>query len=257
MEAEAADRSKPASSPRPRESALAWHDLRGWIAQIEQHGELARIAARVDPDEEIGAVTLLASRQDRSPALMFESLQDDATGSRILINMLGASRERYALAVGLDPSASTPEMIQATRSLMTDPIPPVTIAKERAPVNEVVLTGGDIDLTRFPVPNSGPATAARSSERATSRSRPRPKPAGSTSAAIGRCCRAGTALGFIVLPASTVSSTARLGGPAANRARWSRPTASIPCCSCWRPRVSAPTNPSSMSRAASWAARSS
>jgi UbiD family decarboxylase len=149
MEAEAADRSKP--SPRQRESALPWRDLRGWIAQIEQHGELARIAASVDPDEEIGAVTLLASRQDKSPALIFESLQDDTTGSRILINMLGASRERYALAVGLDPSASTPEMIQATRSLMTGPLQPVTIAKERAPVNEVVLTGSDIDLTKFPV----------------------------------------------------------------------------------------------------------
>jgi UbiD family decarboxylase len=151
MEAEPADRSKTASLQQ-RDSALSWYDLRGWIAQIEQHGELARIAASVDPDEEIGAVTLLASRQDKSPALIFESLKGDTTGSRILINMLGASRERYALAVGLDPSASTPEMIQSTRLLMTDPIQPATIAKDRAPVNEVVLTGSDIDLTKFPVP---------------------------------------------------------------------------------------------------------
>jgi hypothetical protein len=70
----------------------------------------------VDPHEELGAVTLLASRQDKSPALIFEKMQGDTTGSRILTNMLGASRERYALAVGLDPSASTPEMVQATRS---------------------------------------------------------------------------------------------------------------------------------------------
>jgi UbiD family decarboxylase len=104
MEAEPADRSKTASLQQ-RDSALSWYDLRGWIAQIEQHGELARIAASVDPDEEIGAVTLLASRQDKSPALIFESLKGDTTGSRILINMLGATRERYALAVGLDPSA--------------------------------------------------------------------------------------------------------------------------------------------------------
>ena len=102
MEAEAADRSKPGPAQK-RESAVAWHDLRGWITQVEQHGELARITANVDPKEELGAVTLLASRQDKSPALMFESLQDDTTGSRILTNMLGASRERYALAVGLDP----------------------------------------------------------------------------------------------------------------------------------------------------------
>jgi UbiD family decarboxylase len=146
---------------RQREAALPWHDLRGWIAQVEQRGELARIKVEVDPDEELGAVTLLATRQDKSPALMFESLKGDTTGSGILINMLGASRERYALAVGLDPSANSPEMIQATRSLMNNPIPPVMIAKDRAPVNEVVVTGKDIDLTKFPVPKFWPGDGGR------------------------------------------------------------------------------------------------
>ena len=39
MEAEARSRSKPVSAERG--SGLSWHDLRGWIVQIEQHGELA------------------------------------------------------------------------------------------------------------------------------------------------------------------------------------------------------------------------
>jgi 4-hydroxy-3-polyprenylbenzoate decarboxylase len=153
MEDTAAARWQTASAPGRK---LAWHDLRGWLAQVEQRDELKRIKAPVDPDEELGAVTLLATRQDYSPALLFESLQGDATGSRILTNMLGASKERYALAVGLDPALSTAEMIQATRTLMTDPVKPVTIAKERAPVNEVVLSGNDIDLTKFPVPRFWP-----------------------------------------------------------------------------------------------------
>src|SRR5262245_58449271 len=135
MEAEATGRAKPGSGQQ-RESALPWRDLRGWVAQIEQHGELARIGATVDPHEELGAVTLLASRQDKSPALMFENLKGGESGSRILINMPGASRERYALAVGLDPLATTPEMIQATRSIMNEPIPPVMVPKHQAPVNE-------------------------------------------------------------------------------------------------------------------------
>jgi 4-hydroxy-3-polyprenylbenzoate decarboxylase len=92
MEAEAKSWSNPLSTRR--ETALAWHDLRGWVAQIEQHGELARISARVDPHEEVGPVTPLASRQDKSPALMFQKLKGDSSNSRILINMLGASRER-------------------------------------------------------------------------------------------------------------------------------------------------------------------
>jgi len=154
MEFEAKSRSKPISARR--ESALSWHDVRGWIAQVEQHSELARIVAEVDPHEELGAVTLLATRQDKSPALLFEKLRGDTTNSRILINMLGASRERYALTVGLDPSATTPEMIQATRSIMNEPIPPVMIPKDQAPVNAVVLTGKDIDLTKFPVPTFWP-----------------------------------------------------------------------------------------------------
>jgi UbiD family decarboxylase len=154
MEFEANSRSKPISAQR--ELALSWRDLRGWIAQIEEHSELARIVAEVDPHEELGAVTLLATRQHKSPALLFEKLRGDTTNSRILINMLGASRERYALTVGLDPSATTPEMIRATRSIMNAPIPPIMIPKDQAPVNAVVLTGKDIDLTKFPVPTFWP-----------------------------------------------------------------------------------------------------
>jgi negative regulator of sigma E activity len=48
MEAEAAARTQRATAQR-RDSALPWRDLRGWIAQIEQHGELARVTATVDP----------------------------------------------------------------------------------------------------------------------------------------------------------------------------------------------------------------
>ena len=155
MEAEVPGGSKPIT-PRGRDTAPGWHDLRSWIAQVEQHGELQRIAAAVDPNEELGAVTLLAARQDKSPTLMFENMVGDTTSSRILTNMLGASKERYALAVGLDPSLSTAELIQATRSIMNEPIKPAMIAKDKAPVNEVVLTGSGIDLTTFPVPRFWP-----------------------------------------------------------------------------------------------------
>jgi UbiD family decarboxylase len=153
MEDTTAARSRTASPP---ERKLAWQALREWLALLERENELKRITASVDPDEELGAITLMATRQERSPALLFESLNGDKTGSRILTNMLGTSKERYALSVGLDPVLSTAEMIHATRSLMSDEIKPVMIAKHRAPVNEVVLTGNDLDLTKFPVPKFWP-----------------------------------------------------------------------------------------------------
>ena len=139
-----------------RRAPLRWCDLREWLALVDEIGELKRIAAAVDPIEEIGAITLLAAREDRSPALLFDTMQGDTTDSHILTNMLGSSKERYALAVGVDPKLSTREMIEATRTIMAAPIKPAMIAKDKAPVNEVVLTGDDIDLTKFPVPQFWP-----------------------------------------------------------------------------------------------------
>ena len=121
-----------------RRAQISWRDLRGWLAEVEKIGELKRIAAPVDPIEEIGAITYMAAREGKSPALLFDKMQGDASGSHILTNMLGASKERYALAVGLDPQLSTIDMIEATRSLMADPVKPTMIARDKAPVNEVV-----------------------------------------------------------------------------------------------------------------------
>jgi UbiD family decarboxylase len=149
---------RPSDLPaRQNQYSPNWRDLREWIAQADEHGLLKHIKAVVDPDEELGAVTLLATRQENAPALLFETMLGDTTHSRILTNMLGASKERYALAVGLDPALSTAEMISATRSLMTRSIEPTMIPKSQAPVNEVVLTGEQIDLTKFPVPKFWPA----------------------------------------------------------------------------------------------------
>src|SRR6185437_3192579 len=75
----------------------SWRDLREWLRLVESHDGLKKIAAPVETDEELGAITYLASRQEPAPALLFENLVGDTTRSRILSNMLGSSRERYAL----------------------------------------------------------------------------------------------------------------------------------------------------------------
>ena len=79
---------------------VAWRDLREWLALVEANGQLKRIDKPVDPDEELAAIAYLATRREDAPALMFETLEGDRSGTRILANMLGASKERYALAVG-------------------------------------------------------------------------------------------------------------------------------------------------------------
>ncbi|MEA2965790.1 MAG: hypothetical protein QOI46_5888, partial [Alphaproteobacteria bacterium] len=140
---------------------VAWRDLRDWLDLVEANGLLKHIAAPVEPDEELGAITLLATRREDAPALLFEQLAGDRSQARILCNMLGASKERYALAVGIDPGLSIAGMIAATRGVMNRRIAPVRVAKRDAPVNEIVLTGNQIDLTAFPVPKFWPGDGGR------------------------------------------------------------------------------------------------
>ena len=132
--------------------AVAWRDLREWLALVEASGGLRRIGATVDPVEELAAITFLAGRTIEAPALLFDRLSGDAFGMRVLSNMLGASKERYALAVGLDPALSTRDMIAATRAIMRRRIAPVYVDKRSAPVSEIILRGAEIDLTGFPTP---------------------------------------------------------------------------------------------------------
>jgi UbiD family decarboxylase len=135
-------------------------DLREWLERVEAAGQLKRIAAPVDPDEELSAITYMAARDEASPALLFEGLPG-ASGVRVLANMLGASRIRYALATGLDPDLPLGDLVRESRAMMTRRLPPVMVPPEAAPVNEIVLTGDDIDLTVLPVPKFWPRDGGR------------------------------------------------------------------------------------------------
>ncbi|MGE0035464.1 MAG: UbiD family decarboxylase [Xanthobacteraceae bacterium] len=148
-----------APSSRPRQTN--WRDLREWLALVEAHGQLKRVTAPVDPDEELAAITFMATRREDAPALLFDNLKGNDSGASVLANMLGASKERYALAVGLDPGLSIADMIAETREVMRHRIAPVRIARSAAPVNEVVLRGDEIDLTRFPAPKFWPGDGGR------------------------------------------------------------------------------------------------
>jgi len=151
------DQTTPASNVTP----LGWRDLRDWLSLIESHGELQRISAAVDPDEEIAAITFMATRRGDAPALLFENPLGDRTGAKVLTNMLGSSKERYALAVGLAPDLSITELIAQTRRIMSRRIAPVRVPKTSAPVNEIVLRENEIDLTAYPAPKFWPGDGGR------------------------------------------------------------------------------------------------
>lgn len=147
----------PAGADAARRGA---RDLREWLARIEAAGELKHIGAPVDLDQELAAVAYMAAQREDAPALLFSRFTEAVEG-RVLINMLGASRRRYALAVGLSPDLSLTEMIRETQRLLGRRVAPVHVAPAEAPVNEVVLEGDAVDLTRLPVPKFWPGDGGR------------------------------------------------------------------------------------------------
>ena len=53
---------------------MGFLDLRQWVANLEQQGELRRITAEVDWDREIGAITRRVLEK-KGPALLFENVK--------------------------------------------------------------------------------------------------------------------------------------------------------------------------------------
>ena len=152
---------KKAEAAPVADNTVGPRDLRAWMELIETDGGLLRVTAPVDADEELGAATYMVARDEASPALLFEHMAGDSSGARVLANMLGASRRRFALAVGIDPDLSARDMILAMRVRARRRIAPVAVDPARAPVNEIVLTGDQIDLTRLPAPKFWPRDGGR------------------------------------------------------------------------------------------------
>lgn len=137
-------------------------DLQRFLSLLEERGELVRIEEPVSPHLEIAA---LADRMVKSggPALLFERVE--GSDMPVAINLYG-TRRRMAWALGLE---DLNELTSRVRSLLDvrlggglaglasnlpklrelTSLPPRRV--RRAPVQEVVLRGDEVDLRRLPV----------------------------------------------------------------------------------------------------------
>jgi 4-hydroxy-3-polyprenylbenzoate decarboxylase len=147
---------------------MAWDGMGAFVRALEERGELVRIRRRVDPRLEIAAIADRVMKAG-GPALLFE----DAGGSRfpLLINAFG-SRKRMSLALGADDleeharsieelvrtraPANARELAQLARKLPElAHVPPRSVS--RAPCQDVVHTGADVDLDALPILTCWPA----------------------------------------------------------------------------------------------------
>ena len=116
-------------------------DMRTWIEELEQAGELIRIAKPVDPLTQMGSLLY----QSREKALFFENLPH---GWRSL-GQAPANVRHAAIAFGTTLDAMVPTIAER----MGTCIPPVMVGD--GPVKEVKLNKGEFDLTHLPVHVAG------------------------------------------------------------------------------------------------------
>ncbi|MBI4481254.1 MAG: UbiD family decarboxylase [Acidobacteria bacterium] len=150
----------PETTPESRwVEAVGPRDLREFMKIIEGMGQLRRITASVSWDQEMSTVVYLANREPGEPALMFENVAGYPTP--VLWNMLGSSTQRFAAAMGLDPSLTVKDLIQAVRYRLKHRLPPEVVKPENAPVYQNTRTGEAVDLNVFPVPKHWPLDGGR------------------------------------------------------------------------------------------------
>jgi 4-hydroxy-3-polyprenylbenzoate decarboxylase len=161
---------------------MKYADLRDFLEQLEQRGELKRIGTVVDPRLEM---TEICDRVLKAggPALLFEKPKgfDGAHGrSRIpvLANLFGTA-QRVALGMGEEsvaalrdvgkllaflkepePPKGLKDAWQTTRPVFMQVMHMAPKERARAPCQEVVWEGADVDLARLPVQTCWPGDVA-------------------------------------------------------------------------------------------------
>lgn len=126
---------------------MTFFDLQTYVSHLEKNGKLKRIKIPVNKDWEISAVTRrLFQKIDpkRRPALLFENITDYRHS--VLVGALGASREIYAMSLGIKEE----EIFSCWSRAQKFPIDPVLV--ESGPCQEIILEGEEADLTKLPIP---------------------------------------------------------------------------------------------------------
>ncbi len=152
---------------------MEYRDLRDFVAQLEQMGELKRIGRQIDPNLEITEISDRVLRAG-GPALLFEKAGE--SDIPLLANLFGTEK-RVALALGEENVASLRE-VGKLLAFLKEPAPPkgfkdaiktLPIYKKildmspkqvkKPPCREIVYRGDEVDLSRLPIQTCWPGDA--------------------------------------------------------------------------------------------------
>lgn len=161
---------------------MAFRDLRGFVQLLEAHGEVRRVTADLDVRLEIPEVADRVSKR-HGPALVFERPVSRESGRSfampVAMNLFGSYR-RMAWALGVDPQTGDWRDLDAKARELMDKVPldapsslkgkldalmglkdlaasgPREVKAGKAPVQQVVLRGDEVDLGALPVLTTWP-----------------------------------------------------------------------------------------------------
>jgi len=150
------------------------NDLRDFIKHLEKIGELKRITAEVDPNLEMTEICDRTLRAE-GPALLFENPK--GFDIPVLANLFGTPR-RVALGMGQDDPSKLREVGELL-AFLKHPEPPqglkdawqkLPVLKQvlnmgpkvvkKAPCQQIVIEGDDVDLSKLPIQTCWPGDAA-------------------------------------------------------------------------------------------------
>jgi len=169
------------SAQRTSAPTAPFDSLRDYIAALDAHGLVVRIP-RANQDEYEATALMYRIRDQHGmrggPVLVFEELLIDGNWVKgpLIINDCGHLYSE-CLLFGLDPVDDEPvrkeswasyrkarahvEGMLAANGGEYPQIPPVEVSAKEAPCKEVVLTGDDVDMTKFQFIQCNPADAGR------------------------------------------------------------------------------------------------
>ncbi len=128
---------------------MAYKDLREWLGQVEAAGELEKIDG-ASWDLEAAAVCSISPNP-----VLFDKFPGHQPGFRMLASLSKENRQRFLRSTGwtdAPPGGMALTRAWKERLRSFSPVPPVEVRS--GPIMENVLTGGDVDLLRFPAPRS-------------------------------------------------------------------------------------------------------
>ena len=149
-------------------------DLRSFISFLEQKGELVRITQEVDPDLEMTEISDRTLRA-KGPALLFENPK--GYSMPVLCNLFGTPK-RVAMGMGQESVAALRDVGELL-AFLKQPEPPKDLrdlwdkrhdfkqvlnmpvkSVKKAPCQEIILEGDQVDLGQIPIQTCWPGDAA-------------------------------------------------------------------------------------------------